>query len=290
LNVNSLLKHIDEIRHLLLSASFDIFAINESKIDELIPNNEIGIPGYNLIRKDRNRAGGGVVLYIRDNIPFSDREDVAPSSLGMVCAEISRPHSKSFLVCTWYRPPNSDTNLFNELETFFQRCDVESRELILVGDLNCDVRKVSLDPHTRQLTFLCSLYQIDRLIDEPTRVTDTSTTTIDLVLTNVKENIHASGVIHLGISDHSLIYAVRKFMLPKASPFVREIRDYKHFDAELFLEDLSRMPWNAIQQFNNPNTCWNVWKSFFTETLNKHAPIRNKRTRRIKHQGPHEKS
>ena len=41
---------------------------------------------------------------------------------------------------------------------------------------------------------------------------------IDLVLTNVKENIHASGVIHLGISDHSLIYAVRKFMLPKANP------------------------------------------------------------------------
>ena len=223
LNVNSLLKHIDEIRHVLLSASFDIFAINESKIDELIPDNEISIPGYNLIRRDRNRAGGGVVLYIRDNIPFSDREDLVPSSLEMVCAEISRPHSKSFLVCTWYRPPNSDMNLFNEFETFFQRCDAESRELILVGDLNCDVSKVSLDPHTRQLTFLCSLYQIDQLIDEPTRVTDTSTTTIDLVLTNVKENIHASGVIHLGISDHSLIYAVRKFMLPKASPCVREI-------------------------------------------------------------------
>ena len=54
----------------------------------------------------------------------------------------------------------------------------ESRELILVGDLSCDVSKVSLDPHTRQLTFLCSLYQIDQLIDEPTRVT---ATTIDLV-------------------------------------------------------------------------------------------------------------
>ena len=40
------------------------------------------------------------------------------------------------------------------------------------------------------------------------------------------------------------------------------------------------MPWNAIQQFNNPNTCWNVWKSFITETLNRHAPIRYQRTRR----------
>ena len=57
MNINSLLKHIDEIRHVLHSTPFDIFAINESKIDESIPDNEISIPGYNLIRKDRNRAG-----------------------------------------------------------------------------------------------------------------------------------------------------------------------------------------------------------------------------------------
>ena len=154
-------------------------------------------------------------MYIRDNISFFNREDLVPSRLEMVCAEINRPHGKSFLVCTRYSPPNSDMNLFNECEIFFQRCDTESRELILVGDLNCNVSKVSLDPHTRQLSFLCSLYQIDQLIDTPTRVTDTSATMIDLVLTNVKENIHASGVIHLGISDHSLIYAVRNLCYQK---------------------------------------------------------------------------
>lgn len=145
-----------------------------------------------------------------------------------------------------YRPPNSGMDLFNECETLFQRCNADNRELLLVGDLNCDVSKVPLDPHTRQLIFLCSLYQIDQLIDKPTRVTDTSATMTDLDLTNVKENIHASGVIHLGISDHSLIYAVWKFMLPKTNPGAREIRDYKHFDAELFVEDLSQMPWNAF--------------------------------------------
>ena len=31
-------------------------------------------------------------------------------------------------------------------------------------------------------------------------------------------------------------------MLPKTNPGVREIRDYKHYDAELFAEDLSRIP------------------------------------------------
>ena len=55
LNVNSLLKHIDEIRHLFLKFPFDILAINGSKIDESVIDGEISIPGYNLIRKDRKR-------------------------------------------------------------------------------------------------------------------------------------------------------------------------------------------------------------------------------------------
>ena len=42
LNVNSLLKHIDEIRHVLRSTPSDIFAINESKIDESLPRDHQG--------------------------------------------------------------------------------------------------------------------------------------------------------------------------------------------------------------------------------------------------------
>ena len=84
LNVNSLLKHIDEIRVLLEKYTFDILAINESKIDNSIPDNEIHVIGYDLIRNDRNRYGGGVVLYIRDNIPFSVRNDLIPNHLEIV--------------------------------------------------------------------------------------------------------------------------------------------------------------------------------------------------------------
>ena len=51
-------------------------------------------------------------------------------------------------------------------------------------DLNCDVTKASPDLHTQRLPFLCSLYPIDHLINEPTWVTATSTTLIDLILTN----------------------------------------------------------------------------------------------------------
>ena len=45
-----------------------IIGITESKIDSAIFDTEISIEGYNIIRKDRNRHGGGVVCYIRNDI------------------------------------------------------------------------------------------------------------------------------------------------------------------------------------------------------------------------------
>jgi hypothetical protein len=68
-NINSLLKNIEHIRYILSQYSFHIFAINESKIDSLVNDSEISIPGYKLVRRDRN--GGGVVIYMFKNTsPF----------------------------------------------------------------------------------------------------------------------------------------------------------------------------------------------------------------------------
>jgi hypothetical protein len=43
------------------------------------------------------------------------------------------------IVTTWYRPPGSDTRLFDDFQNFLSRCDLENKELLLIGDLNCDL-------------------------------------------------------------------------------------------------------------------------------------------------------
>ena len=119
LNINSLSKHIDELRVVMLNNPLDILAINESKINESVSDDEISVSGFHLIRKDRNRHGGGVLMYIRETIPFSERNDLQTAcSLEMLCVEISRPCSRPFLVTTWYRPPGSDARLFDDFENF----------------------------------------------------------------------------------------------------------------------------------------------------------------------------
>jgi hypothetical protein len=155
----------------------------------------------------------------------------------------------------------------------------KQRIITYMGDLNCDVSKFHPDAHTRRLQFLSCVYQLEQLINQPTGVTRKSATLTDLISTNKKENIVKSGVIHLGISDHSLIFAVRNFFTPKSRKNVRYVRNFKNFNATDFLNDLSQMPWENVAQYENPNSCRQLWKSFYLQILNRHAPFRCMRIR-----------
>ena len=100
--------------------------------------------------------------------------------------------------------------IFDSFEIFLKKCDVESKELLIIGDINCNILKSPRDSNTNKLMFLTVLYNLEQLIKEPTRVTNTLSSLIDLILTNQPNNISNSGVIDLGMSDHSSIYAVKK--------------------------------------------------------------------------------
>ncbi len=73
---------------MLSDSEIDVFAIHESKIDNSVQDSEISIPGYNMIRRDRNRFGGGVVVYIREMRSFYERKDLNSDDLEMICIEI----------------------------------------------------------------------------------------------------------------------------------------------------------------------------------------------------------
>lgn len=66
LNINSLLAHIDDLRVFMTSQKIDILALNETKLDATIRDNEIHLPGFDVIRKDRSANGrnGGAYIYV----------------------------------------------------------------------------------------------------------------------------------------------------------------------------------------------------------------------------------
>ena len=70
LNVNSLLPKIDELRNIAKLSNAAVIGISESKLDDSVLSSEIHIDNYNTFRCDRNRHGGGVVCYIRNDLSF----------------------------------------------------------------------------------------------------------------------------------------------------------------------------------------------------------------------------
>ena len=90
--------------------------------------NSRNIPAcLNCIRNDRNRNGGGVEFYVRNTIPYKDRNDLLPNNVEATCIEIHKPNSKPFLISTWHRPPNANIELLQLFEEFLQKVDYEDK-------------------------------------------------------------------------------------------------------------------------------------------------------------------
>ena len=288
LNVTSIIKHIDELRVLLVDHAIDVLAINETRLDSTINDNEVHISGYEIVRRDRSvngRFGGGVCFYVRCNINFLPRFDMSIDQLENLCIEIRKPRSKPFLVTTWYRPPDSPVDKFNYFETLVGRLDAENVEYYLVmGDLNCNFGSTVMDHNSTILTSITDLYGLQQLISEPTRITKSSSTLIDLIFTNSPDKIVCSGVSHISISDHSLIYAFRKLstgLFTKGHSTVT-YRKFKNFDSASFRNDIWLQNWDEIRAHDNPNDMWHVWKNIFNSVVERHAPLCTKRIRASK--------
>ena len=138
LNIRSLIRHIDQFRYFLKDKQFDIICLNETLLDETINDHEVNIIGYEILRKDRNRNGGGVAVYVRNTINYISRTELDTDYLETITVEISKPRSKPFIVNCMYRPPNSTVELFSAYEKLIEKLDSENKEIILIGDFNCD--------------------------------------------------------------------------------------------------------------------------------------------------------
>ena len=69
LNINSLRNKCESLKA-IIKGNLDILIITESKLDDSFPINEFIIDGYSPpFRADHNKNGGGVIIYVREDIP-----------------------------------------------------------------------------------------------------------------------------------------------------------------------------------------------------------------------------
>jgi exonuclease III len=137
-NARSVVNKLTELSVLAHKTKASIIAVSETWLDSTITDSEAKVEGYNLVRKDRDRHGGGVCLYIRENLSFNPRLDLQRQDVEAVFVDIMLPKTKPITVGAMYRPPKQSNFLELYQETLSQ-IDL-SNELYILGDFNICVK------------------------------------------------------------------------------------------------------------------------------------------------------
>ena len=140
----------------------------------------------------------------------------------------------------------SPADLVSSYESFIGKLDSLDLEYYLVGDLNCNLASPTPDANTHRLLEISDLYGLKQLINEPTHVTESSSTLIDLIYTNYADRVGWAGVSHIAIGDHSLVYVYREVSsdLPSQGHSSISYRNFRKFDRENFRNEFSQQDWS----------------------------------------------
>lgn len=122
-------------------------------------------------------------------------------------------------------------------------------------------------------------FGLTQLISEPTRETEEIPTLIDHITVSSVRNISKSGPVRAAISDHYLVYTVRK-QLGGIERKHKQIYtgQMNNFNEEAFHRDFSAYDWSSILYCSEDiNVVVEKWISMLPLIIETHAPMMQKR-------------
>ena len=254
----------------MIRGKIDILLISETKIDCTFPKPQFFIEGFSEPhRLDRTAQGGGLLLYLRSDIPAKPLPLIF-GNIECIILEVSIS-KKKWLLLGIYNPNKSQISKHLEiLEKSLCHYSSMYDNVLLLGDFNCEIGEESMND-------FCSLHHLQSLIKVPTCYKSTTRPScIDLILTNRPKCFQNSMVLETGLSDfHLLTLSILKTTFRKGPPKVIKYRDYKRYLPLNFQNELKfRLNGIDLTQISNDE-----YVSLLMEMLNRHAPLKTKYVR-----------
>ena len=137
LNINSIPSKIEELRQIAKEINSAVIGLSETKLDKTIFDSEIYIPNYSLIRKARNRKGGGVACYIRSNICFNSQNYLS-DEIENISLDLLLPKTKPISIAIVYKPP-TDNDFLEYLSKGLNDFNIMENDLFILGDTNINI-------------------------------------------------------------------------------------------------------------------------------------------------------
>ena len=253
INVNSLRAHIDQIRQFLNdNPSYDLFGIAETWLDSTVSDDVIRIPGFKVIRQDRNVNGGGVALLVKEHLrceiltTSNTERKGKPRRPEFIFCSITDNKNPPVLVAVIYRPPKiaflKNVDLINSLRTLSGNYSHK----IVMGDLNADLLRDGHD--ARLVRNLAAELSLQLVQHGPTHFKPTSRTWIDIIFVDDNDTIINDRNIPANFhSKHNIIDVTIKISqtVTKSSAFT--YRDYKKIVPEELAAQLSCCDWTPFE-------------------------------------------
>lgn len=294
INKNDTIK-LDQLKLLLecdCSPPLDVYCVCETFLTESVDDAFVSINGFQTVRNDRtHKGGGGLIVYVRNGIKFKRRHDLETKAIETIWLELQFSN-RSVLLSAVYRPPNNDSNSvqnwLSHMEDSLSVAYSENKPLMLTGDFNIDLSKPDTSALHVQWESVYKNVDLRQIIEEPTRVTKTSSTLIDHMYVSDLQITHSS-VVKFGISDHFPVLCVidvkNDDSLGKQSGTGRHktisYRKFENVNLDSFKHDLQTAAWNEIDiQNHSADECLRAFNHIFKPIVDKHLPVVTKRVKR----------
>jgi hypothetical protein len=226
------------------------------------------INGYQpIMRKDRlhDAPGGGVTAWVSNNLVVNRRHDLELLDTESLWLEV-RSHNNKFLLCSAYRPPNAGTNFWDSLQYMMDTIN----HIMIIGDLNAD-------DGTRDGVILNMFMNANHLvshINEPTRITPTSQTCLDRIISNMAHCVKDTQVVApLLKNDHCTIGITLNFHITRQQCYTRLMWDYARGDFDGLRNHLLNVEWDDVcNNYTDVEIAAEQWNKTVLEALKAFIP------------------
>ena len=272
-NARSLLPKLDYLRVLCAAQLPDIVCIVETWLDSGISNDELTIPGYCITRLDRNRHGGGVLMYVRCSLQTQVLSS-GPSDLELLLISVNNVNLR-YCIGLFYRPPSSTSVIFDNLQSVLEQLDPSLfMNFVLIGDFNVNFLNTQYFLYHQLSSILCS-FNFTQVVSQPTHVAaNGGASLIDLVLLSNPQQLHECSIVPpLANSDHSGLFVSLKWRSVKrpATNNKRAIWKYAQADFTKACRLIDDTNWDALLG-DDINDSLHNWQTKFMEIIEECIP------------------
>ncbi|VDI06516.1 Hypothetical predicted protein [Mytilus galloprovincialis] len=225
----------------------ELLSFTESWLSPQVSNEAILLPGYKTpFRRDRvGKAGGGVIVYVKDNLNCSERRDLVVCGIECIWLEV-RFKTKKYLYGTFYVPPNSSPQVWDNIEQSIDLALSCNLDIIVTGDFNTNQLRNTTNDRISMIKAQFSLHQV---ISDPTYITEHSSSLLDLILVNDPVNLLFSDVgapLLDQIRYHLPVIGILTQPCKLHQVFKRKVYMYDRGDYDSYRHQLSLVDWDAL--------------------------------------------